>query len=145
MLIKDVMTRTPVCCAPKDKLDTVAKLMVEHECGEIPVCEGFRVVGVVTDRDITCRAVAAGMNPAVVSVREVMTKAVHTVLPEDPIDAAIELMEEHRIRRVPVVDWNGKIVGLVSATDLVAALPSPKSGELLKAITRRRPVALATA
>ena len=138
MLIKDVMTKAPACCHPHDKLDAVAQLMVEHDCGEIPICDGTRLVGVITDRDITCRGVAAGLDPTLVPVRELMTHAVRTVLPEDRIEAAMELMEESHVRRLPVVDWNGRVVGIVSATDLVAALPSARSAELVKTITRRR-------
>lgn len=142
MLIKDVMTKDPIRCRPQDKLDTVAQLMAEHDCGEIPVCDGDRLVGVITDRDITCRGVAAGINPVLVPVRELMTRVVRTVLPEDRVDTAMELMEECRVRRLPVVDWDGSIVGIVSASDLVAALPDAKSGELAKSIARRQTRAL---
>lgn len=113
MLIKDVMTRTPACSAPSDTLQAVAKQMLEHDCGEIPVCDGGKVVGVITDRDITIRAVAAGKTPAQTRASEVMTRNVYTVGEDDTIDAALALIEEKVIRRLPVVDSRGGIVGIV--------------------------------
>ena len=136
-LIKDVMTAGPTCCKPTDKLDSVAKLMVEHDCGEIPVCDGMKLVGVITDRDITCRAVAAGKTPATVPVSEVMTREVHTIAPDDKVEEALALMEMKLVRRLPVVDDSGKIVGIVSQADLVAKAPMLKVARAIRSVSKK--------
>jgi CBS domain-containing protein len=79
MKVKDIMSTDPACCSPETKLQDVAKLMVEHDCGEIPVCDGAgRTVGVVTDRDIVCRMVAKGLDPTGRPARECMSSPVIT-------------------------------------------------------------------
>jgi CBS domain-containing protein len=124
MLIKDVMTKTPASCRPWHRLDAVAQLMSENDCGEIPVCEGTRIVGVITDRDIACRAVAAGMTPVAISVADVMTRPVYTVEEDDTIDTALDLMQTKQVRRMPVVDDMGELVGMVSVSDLAVRAPA---------------------
>jgi CBS domain-containing protein len=124
MLIKEAMTPNPAFCRPADKLDTVAKLMVEHDCGEIPVCDGMNVVGVITDRDITCRAVAAGKLPVAVAASDIMTRNVYTIAEDDDLEDALDLMEQMVIHRLPVVDAAGKLVGIVSEADLIANAPA---------------------
>lgn len=141
MLIRDVMTANPKCCKPTDKLDYVAKLMVENDCGEIPVCDGPTLLGVITDRDITCRAVAAGRNPVVTSANEVMTRNVVTVGQDERVEDVLALMEKKLVRRVPVMDDLGKLCGIVSQADLVARIPSLKLARAMKTVahkTRRR-------
>jgi len=137
MLIRDVMTGNPACCKPSDKLDSVAQLMFERDCGEIPVCDGTNLVGVITDRDITCRAVAAGLAPERVAVSEIMTRDVYSVLPDEKLDAALDLMEKRMVRRLPVVDKNGAIIGIVSQTDLVAKIPTLEVARAIKAMSKR--------
>ena len=144
MLIKDVMTASPTCCKPTDKLDSVAKLMLDHDCGEIPVCDGTNLVGVITDRDITCRAVAVGKTPMAVPASDVMTRDVHTIAQDDKLEDALELMEKKLVRRLPVVDDNGRIVGIVSQADLVAKAPTLKVARAMKSVsqkTRKQPTA----
>jgi CBS domain-containing protein len=137
MLIKDVMTASPACCKPTDRLDSVAKLMLDHDCGEIPVCDGTRLVGVITDRDIVCRAVARGETPTAVPASEVMTRDVHTVAPDDKLEEALELMETKLVRRLPVVDDSGRIVGIVSQADLVAKAPTLKVARAMRSVAKR--------
>jgi CBS domain-containing protein len=137
MLVKDVMTANPNCCKPTDKLDTVAKMMLDHDCGEIPVCDGTKLVGVITDRDITCRAVAVGKNPAAVPVLEGMTRDVYTIGVNDKIDKALELMETKLVRRLPVVDDSGQIVGIVSQADLVAKAPILKVARTMRSVSKK--------
>jgi CBS domain-containing protein len=124
MLVKDVMTPSPVTCAPADALDQVAKLMLDHDCGAIPVREFTKLVGMITDRDITLRAVALGKNPAAVIARDVMTEPVYAVREEQDIQAAIDLMEEKQIRRLPVLDENGNLVGIIAPSDLAPSFVS---------------------
>lgn len=137
MLIKDVMTRTPAVCRPSDTLDYVAKLMLEHDCGEIPVCDGTKLVGVITDRDITCRAVATGKAPVAIPARDVMTRNVHTVRENDSLDAALEMMEEKLVRRLPVVDEEGRLTGIISQADLVSKVATLKVARVMRSVSRK--------
>src|SRR5437667_2312306 len=102
---RDIMTADPACCSANTTLDQVAKMMVQNDCGEIPIVDtSNRPVGVVTDRDIVCRSVAEGKNPSGHTAESVMTRPVVTVRADAPLDDVIATMEAHRIRRVPVVD-----------------------------------------
>jgi len=119
MYVTEIMTPAPVVCAPGDKADYAAKLMLNHEIGEIPVCDGAKIVGVVTDRDIAVRGTATGKNPGDLEVRALMTQPVYTANEFDQIDRAVDLMDRKHVRRLPVVDRNGRLVGMLSRTDLV--------------------------
>jgi len=136
MLIKDAMTVSPICCKPDDTLDTVARLMAEHDCGFIPICEpSGKLAGVVTDRDITCRAVAAGNIPTAIRVKDVMTKIVYTIRQDEDVQAAIELMEAQQIRRLPVVNDDGKVVGIIAPSDLAPTFASTNVADFLLAVS----------
>jgi CBS domain-containing protein len=135
MQVKEVMTRSPICCGPTDTIDEVAKLMRDHDCGVIPVIAGTKIVGVITDRDITCRAVAAGSVPFAIPVKDVMTKTVYTVRENDNVQAAIDLMEEKQVRRLPVVNDQNAIVGVVAPSDLAPIFASTNVADFLLAVS----------
>lgn len=135
MLIKDVMTPDPICCGPHDTLDEVAKRMREHDCGAIPVREGAKLIGMITDRDITIRAVATGKAPAGIPVREVMTRKLLTLHPDDDVELAVETMKANLVRRLPVVNDNGEIVGIVAPSDLAPTLASHNVADFLLAVS----------
>lgn len=137
MLIRDMMTADPACCKPSDSLQSVAKLMRDRDCGEIPVCDGNKLVGVITDRDITCRAVAAGGIPAAVTAGDVMTRDVHTIAPGERVEDAFRLMDDRLVRRLPVIDDDGNIVGIVSQADLAAKVPTLKVARAIKSISQK--------
>jgi CBS domain-containing protein len=143
MLINDVMTRYPAYSRPDDNLETVAKLMLERDCGIIPVCQGRKVVGVITDRDITCRSVAAGRIPTDVPVSELMTSPVYCVHDHDDVQAAVDLMEEKQVRRLPVLDENDDLVGIVAPSDLAPMFASTNVADFLLAVSywTRKPAA----
>jgi CBS domain-containing protein len=143
MLVKHVMSTAPACCSPDTNLGAVAKLMLEHDCGEIPICDGTKLVGVITDRDIACRGFLTGKNPLDVPVKDVMTRTVFTISPDDPIDLALDEMEKYQVRRLPVVDHSGKVIGMVSQADVVGKVPPAKAVELLKAISKKVTPAMA--
>lgn len=134
--IKDVMTRRPTHCSPDTKLDVIASLMLAHNCGEIPVCEGTKLVGVVTDRDIAIRGFTRGSNPLDITARDVMTDRLYTVAEDADAETAAALMKTQRVRRLPVVR-NGDLVGIVSQGDLIGALSPPRVVDFVKAISRR--------
>lgn len=144
MKVSEIMSPRPVCSTPETQLREVARLMLERDCGEIPVVEShekLRPIGVVTDRDIVCRALAAGKNPLELRAEDVMTKTVITVTPDTTIDETCDIMEENQIRRVPVVDGNGEICGIVAQADIARHTPEEKAAEVLRFISQ--PVARA--
>src|SRR5262245_17161594 len=105
LLARDVMTPDPTCCSADMTLDEVAQLMIQRDCGEIPVIDHEEhPIGVVTDRDIVCRVVALGKNPMGHTAESCMSSPVVTVHSDTPVEQVISTMERHQIRRVPVVD-----------------------------------------
>ncbi|MCW8193731.1 CBS domain-containing protein [Proteobacteria bacterium 005FR1] len=137
MQVREIMTPNPACCTPNTRLQDAAKLMAERDCGELPIIDDDgKLVGVVTDRDICCRGVARGPHPEQADVRECMTSQVDTVRPEDDVDACCQLMDEHQIRRVPVVDEEGKCCGIVSQADIAREFGNSKTGNIVRDISR---------
>jgi CBS domain-containing protein len=133
MKVNEIMTKGPACCGPETRLDEVANLMLENDCGEIPVLDGTKLIGVVTDRDIAVRAFGKMRNPLDVPVKNIMSIDVLSVDEDTPIEIALQLMEERKVRRVPVTR-NGKVVGIVSQADLVHCLPPVKFVEFVAAV-----------
>ena len=130
--VADVMTRDPVFTTPDTNVETIARLMAERNCGDIPICDHGRVLGIVTDRDITTRSVARGLNATTTFARDVMTMLPITVGIDAPLSEAIELMKVEKLRRLPVVDQQGGIVGVISQVD-IATHTARRAGELLAA------------
>ncbi|MFI2411008.1 CBS domain-containing protein [Streptomyces sp. NPDC018947] len=118
--VRDVMTPGVVAVRPDSSLVEAALLMRARHIGDVVVADGQDVVGVLTDRDITVRAVADGLDPMAVSVRTVCTPDPLTVSPGAPVADAVTLMREHAVRRLPVVE-NGLPVGMVTLGDLAEA------------------------
>jgi len=135
-LAKDIMTPAPQCCSRETPLNEVANLMVEADCGEIPVTDGSRLVGVVTDRDIVCRVVAKGKNPSAVTAGECMSEPVIVVKEDSTIEDVMSLMEEKQIRRVPVVDGTGACCGIISQADLALTGRESQVGELVREVSK---------
>jgi CBS domain-containing protein len=138
MTARELMTPEPACCTKDTPLPDVARLMVQHDCGEIPVVdtrERPTVVGVVTDRDIVCRAVANGRNPLDLRVDAVMSTPAVTVQDGAGADEVMRVMETHQIRRVPVVNQNGHLSGIVSQADIARRRPREEAGELVRDVS----------
>jgi CBS domain-containing protein len=139
MRIEEVMTREPVCCTNETGLQEVAQMMVEHDCGEIPIVQSTadrRVLGVVTDRDIVSRLVAQGKNPLDHQAGTCMSQPVVTVRTGQSVEDCIRIMEAHRIRRVPVVDDAGLMCGIVSQADIAQHASSATTGELVNKVSQ---------
>ena len=139
MTVNDVMTRDPACCSLETSLEDVAKMMVDCDCGEIPVVEnrdGRQLVGVITDRDIVCRIVAKGKNPLQLTARECMSSPVTTVMPATSLDECLRVMEAHQIRRVPVVERSGACCGIISQADIASRTSEHKTAELVREVSR---------
>jgi CBS domain-containing protein len=136
-LARDVMTVNPACCTPETTLDQVAKLMVQHDCGEIPVIDrGEHVIGVITDRDIVCRVVAQDKNPMAYTAETCMTNPVVTVADDAPLSEVVATMEKHQVRRVPVVDAEGRCAGMISQADIAWAGKERDVAELVREVSR---------
>lgn len=134
MQIKDVMTKNVAYVAPQDPIEKAAKLMDEYDVGSVPVCDGEKVVGIVTDRDIVLRCVSQKKDFAR-PVREVMTANPVTAAPNMDVKDAAKLMSEKKVRRLPIVE-NNSLVGMVSLGDIaVEPKTSDKAGEALKDIS----------
>ena len=118
MQVKDVMTRDVTAIQPDATLEEAAAAMALLDVGPLPVCAGERLVGMLTDRDIVVRAVATGLDPIQARVRHVMTPAVVSCFEDEDVREAARLMEEHKIRRLVVLDRDEQLVGIVSLGDL---------------------------
>lgn len=115
---RDVMTRNPKSVRPNDPVTQIAQLMVDEDAGIIPVVDGGKLVGVVTDRDIVCRMVVAGTDPKTVKASDVMSVDVECVTERDTLHEVLQIMGEHQVRRVPVVAKDDRLVGIISMADL---------------------------
>jgi CBS domain-containing protein len=134
---RDVMTPDPACCTAGTTLDQVAKMMIQHSCGEIPVVDvNDRPIGVVTDRDIVCRVVAEGKNPMAHTAESCMSHPVVTVRHDDSLQDVVATMEQHQIRRVPVTDEHGCCTGVISQADIARAESVSAVGELVREVSQ---------
>ena len=136
-LAKEIMTPAPQCCSAETLLNEVANLMVEADCGEIPVTDASnRLIGVVTDRDIVCRVVAKGKNPSAVTAGDCMTQPVVVVKEDTTLEDVMSVMEENQIRRVPVVDATGGCCGIISQADVALCANEARAGELVREVSK---------
>jgi CBS domain-containing protein len=136
-LARDVMTPDPACCTAATSVDEIAKLMVENDCGEIPVIDtNDHIIGVVTDRDIVCRVVAEGKNPIGYTAEACMSQPVVTVREDAPLEDVVATMEKHQIRRVPVVADDGCCAGIISQADLAREGPEHEVAELVREVSQ---------
>jgi CBS domain-containing protein len=136
MLLREIMTPAVEAIAPGDTLEHAARRMEELDVGPLPVCDGGRVVGLLTDRDVAVRAVAAGCNPRTTLVSDVMTHDVVCGRDDQDVAEAARLMERHQVRRLPVLGRDGALVGIVSLGDLATAGgAAARPGAVLKAVS----------
>ena len=135
----DVMTRNPVCAQPDDSVASVARLMKENDIGPVPIVgdnNSKKLVGIVTDRDLAIKVVAAGRDPQTTPVREVMTTNVITCRDDDEIETALDAMSTQQLRRIPVVDDGNMLLGIIAQADIATRMNSPeKTGEVVKEIS----------
>lgn len=139
MQIKDLITGHPEVCAPEANLQTVAAMMVKHDCGAIPVVgEGAksRPLGVVTDRDIVARSVARGEDPRNLHASDAMTINPVTVRRDEDVARAAELMAEHQIRRLLVVDENDDLAGILSLGDVARTRPDQDTARTVERVSQ---------
>lgn len=136
MDVKSVMTANPACCTAQTPLRDVARMMVDNDCGQIPVVDAANApIGVVTDRDIVVRIVAEGRDPATACAADCMTGPVTTVGADSSLAECCETMEREQVRRVPVVAADGSLCGIVSLADVALAGRDQKTAEVVKQVS----------
>ena len=135
MKVKDMMHKGAEYVAPNAKLQVIAKKMRDHDIGAIPVCEGGKTIGMVTDRDIAVRALANGKDLSKLEAKDVMSKDVIFCRDSEEAEDAIRIMEDNKVRRLPVLNEAKKLVGMVSLGDISHALSQDLTGEVTKAVS----------
>jgi CBS domain-containing protein len=134
--VRDVMTPDPQCVSESDTIMEAARIMQSADTGIVPVVDGKKIIGLITDRDIVVRLIAEGKDVQKARVNEVMTKSVRKVDEDSPISEVVELMSNAQIRRVPVVNNRDEIVGIVSMADLAnSTTPTGKVGKAMEEIS----------
>jgi CBS domain-containing protein len=118
--IRDVMTPNPECVSERDSIRDVARIMKDQDTGVVPVVDGKKIIGLITDRDIVVRGLAEGKNLDNMRVNELMTKSIRSVRDDASVSEALELMSSAEIRRVAVVNGNDELVGIVSLGDIAS-------------------------
>jgi CBS domain-containing protein len=134
--VSDVMTTRPRAVTPDTPVTQVAELMREEDVGAIPVVQDDQLVGMVTDRDIVVRAIAQGKDPRGMPAAEVSSRDLVTVDPDQDLSDALQLMAQHQVRRLPVVDRDNHLIGVVSQADVAREAKEKAAGEMLEDISR---------
>lgn len=139
MQVRDIMTTDVACCTPDTKLQDIAHMMVDCHCGCIPVCqngEEGQPIGMITDRDIVCRAIAEGKNPLELTAQDCMTSPVVTISQDASIEECCQRMEENLVRRLIVVDEEGCCCGVVAQADIALHLPQEQTAEVVRELSQ---------
>lgn len=140
MINREIMTKNPVCCLPTDSVKKAAELMKKGDFGALPVIEAMesgKITGIITDRDITLKTVAEGMNPETTAVEIAMNSKVFTVRDDGDVNETLSIMADQQIRRVPVVDAEDHIVGMIAQADIATRLNDPaEAGKVVDEISR---------
>ena len=139
MKIKEVMSPDPVCCLPSDSAQHVAQLMCEKNVGSIPVVtdqESLKLVGMITDRDLCCSVIADGLDPKVSPIEKFMSLNPVTCRDGENIETCERLMQEHQIRRMPIVDADEHVIGIVAQADLVLKDKSERVSKTVAEISK---------
>lgn len=133
--IREAMTANPTFVEPAATAEQAARLMKSEDVGSLPVCEGERLVGVVTDRDLAIRVLAEGKSGET-TVGEIASKNVVTIDPSQSLEEAARLMAEHQIRRLPVTEEDGKLVGILAQADVAQSGHDELTGEVVQQISQ---------
>ena len=126
MTVKDIMTSQPRVCSPRTNLAEAGALMLDADCGFLPVVEDGKLVSVVTDRDMYIALATRNLRASELTVSDVAQAPIHTCGPDDDVQTALETMKRHNVRRLPVEGFNGTVMGVVSMNDIVLAAGARK-------------------
>jgi CBS domain-containing protein len=134
--IREVMTPNPRTVESSAPVIEAAKIMRDEDVGIVPIVEGDRLVGTITDRDIAIRVVAEGKDAQSTTVREIASTQLVTIDPEQDLDEALRLMAQHQVRRLPVVEEDGRLVGIVAQADVAREGEDSKTGQVVEQISQ---------
>jgi CBS domain-containing protein len=142
MKVSDVMTPDPICCTPKDTAEKVAKILRDHNVGSVPVVldqKSRQLIGIITDRDLCVTVVASGLEPKATPIKRFVTSNPVTCQSDDSLDTCISAMQTYQVRRIPVVDDEGRCIGIVAQADLALRNKTEKTIETLVEVSKSRP------
>jgi CBS domain-containing protein len=134
--IREVMTANPRALESGSNVMEAARLLRDEDAGILPVVEGEKLIGTVTDRDITIRVVAEGKDPEKTTVGEIASRELVTIDPQQDLDEALRLMARHQVRRLPVVEEDGKLVGIVAQRDIALHASDAQTGDVVEEISK---------
>jgi CBS domain-containing protein len=134
--IKDAMTSNPQTVTGEQTVVDAARIMKQEDTGIVPIVDGDRLVGVITDRDIAITVVAEGKDPQSTTVTEVASRDLVTIDPQQDLDEALRLMAQHQVRRLPVVEEDGRLVGILAQADVAEHTSDAKTGEVVEEISK---------
>jgi CBS domain-containing protein len=134
--IREVMTDNPRTLKLDATLVDAAKIMRDEDTGVVPITDGDSLMGLITDRDIAIRAVAEGKDPTSMKVRDCASKELVTIDPQQSLDEALRLMAKHQVRRLPVVEDDNRLIGIVAQADIARAGDDARTGEVVQQISR---------
>ncbi len=134
--IRDVMTSNPRGIETTTSVAEAARLMKTDDVGSLPILEGGRLTGMLTDRDIVLRVVAEGKDPQTATAGEVASRDLVTIDPQQDLDEALRMMARHQVRRLPVVEEDGRLVGIVAQADVALASGDKQTGQVVEEISR---------
>lgn len=141
---REVMTAEPVCCVPTDTVARIAKLMKTENIGSVPICEdrhGKKLLGIVTDRDLALQIVAENRDASSTKAQDIMTRDPLTCRADDDLQSALDAMEKHQVRRIPVVDDDRRLIGMISQADVAVRSDQPeKTAEVVEEISKSQAV-----
>ena len=130
MTCSEIMTKDPECCVPSDSVMKVAQLMKSEDVGPIPIVEDKeekKLTGIVTDRDLAVKVVAEARDPKTTQVEEVMSEGLVTCRENDDVQSVLKLMEDNQLRRIPVVDRNDRLMGIIAQADVATRIGSSRA------------------
>lgn len=140
MIASEIMTTNPECCVPTDSVMTVAQLMKSEDVGPIPIVqdkEDKKLAGIVTDRDLAIKVVAEARDPKTTLVEDVMSEGLVTCRDNDDVRSVLKLMEENQLRRIPVVDKNDRLQGIIAQADVATRLGNARAaGEVVQHVSQ---------
>lgn len=139
MKVREVMTSNPVCCVPGDRVQKVAKALCEGDVGSLPVVDdqqSRKLLGMITDRDLCCSVLAAGLDPKTTAIEKFISLNPVTCRDGENIDSCERLMQEHQIRRIPIVDGDGRVIGIISQADLALKEKPEKVAKMVAEVSK---------
>lgn len=140
MKTREIMTSSVRCVRPSDTLTVAATVMRDHDVGAVPVCrDDNTLIGFLTDRDITVRATAEGLNPGEVTVEDAMSPTAIFTFDDQEVDQSARLMEQYQVRRLPVLDHEKHLVGILSLADMAMRADTSLSGLTLREVSKPAP------